>query len=163
MPGLPSTAAPQQLHIQPPPPPSIIFLVLLFSPLSPLSSTPYCFLIPPKLYSSACPSSPTHPLALGFALTDRLLTKPIHCPRPFFFSLPQKLSQHVVRKLTSSPPLLPPIFAFFVASHRASTDSSLRLSHVRMGVTGGHGQRQQLKNKLVVNGLGGTIGKDSNH
>jgi hypothetical protein len=85
----------RRLHIQPSPPPSLTFLVLLFSPLSPLSSTPYCFLIPP---SSTLPPvssiSPTHPLAFGSALTDRLLTNPLST----FFYL-KELSQHVVRKL----------------------------------------------------------------
>jgi hypothetical protein len=53
------SGAAQQLHIQPPPPPSITFLVLLFSPLSPLSSTPYCFLIP---LNSTLPPVPPPPL-----------------------------------------------------------------------------------------------------
>jgi hypothetical protein len=43
------------LLLLPPPP----FLVLLFSPLSPLSSTPYCFLIP---LNSTLPPVPPPPL-----------------------------------------------------------------------------------------------------
>ena len=131
--------------------------------LSSFSSLIYTLLLldTPKLYSSACPSSPTHPLALGFALTDRLLTKPIHCLRTSIFPYRKELSQYVVRKLSSSPPLLPPILALFVASHRASTDSSLRPSHVRMG-DGYLEATMKNKNKLVVNGQGGPIGQNRN-
>lgn len=58
--------------------------------LSSFSSLIYTLLLldTPKLYASACPSSPTHPLALSFALTDRLLTNPFIL-RNFFF-LPQR-------------------------------------------------------------------------
>lgn len=50
----------------------LTFLVLLFSPLSPPSSTPYCFLIPRPQNSSACFLSltlpHTYPLAIGSVL-----------------------------------------------------------------------------------------------